>query len=349
LALLRVLVALVRIVGPDLTRLRIPAAADKTRLLRAIERSRDVLGLRRALRIVGLSPSRLAAWRKAAVRCELDDASSCPRSSPQRLTLDEVAAVREMVTAGEFRHVPTGRLAVLAQRLGRVVAAPTTWCRLVRERGWRRPRARVHPKGPREGIRATRPDEIWNIDTTLVRLLDGTRAYVQALIDNYSRRILAWRVSERLEPGATAALLLEAGRHLDGKAAAPMLLVDAGVENLNGAVDELVDAGRLRRVLARVDLTASNSMIEAFWRSLKHGWLFLNRLDTVASVERLVRFYVEEHNSRIPHDALRGRTPDEAYYGTGDDVPAQLEIAGVAARKRRLAVNRAARCAACCV
>jgi hypothetical protein len=43
-----------------------------------------------------------------------------------------------MVTSPEYRHVPTGTLAVLAQRLGTVSASPSTWYRLVRKYGWRR-------------------------------------------------------------------------------------------------------------------------------------------------------------------------------------------------------------------
>jgi transposase InsO family protein len=66
--------------------------------------------------------------------------------------------------------------------------------RLVRQNGWRRPRLRVHPAKPRIGLRTTRADEMWHIDTTVIRLLDGTRAYLRAVIDNFSRRILAWRV-----------------------------------------------------------------------------------------------------------------------------------------------------------
>jgi hypothetical protein len=100
-----------------------------------------------------------------------------------------------MVTSPEYRHVPTGTLAVLAQRLGTVSASPSTWYRLVRKYGWRRPRLRVHPAKPNVGLRTTGADEMWHIDTT-VRLLDGTRAYLHAVIDNFSRRILArleWR------------------------------------------------------------------------------------------------------------------------------------------------------------
>src|SRR4051812_47665000 len=55
-----------------------------------------------------------------------------------------------------------------------------------------RPRQRVHPVKPKVGIRAARANEIWHIDTTVIRLLDGSRVYLRAVIDNFSRRILAW-------------------------------------------------------------------------------------------------------------------------------------------------------------
>ncbi|MEO2015041.1 MAG: hypothetical protein ABGZ53_11795, partial [Fuerstiella sp.] len=93
----------------------------------------------------------------------------------------------DVVTADEYRHVSTGTLARLAQRLGKVFASPTTWYRLVRVHNWRRPRQRVHPAKPTVGIRATRPNEFWHVDTTLIRLLDGSKAYLHAVIDNFSR------------------------------------------------------------------------------------------------------------------------------------------------------------------
>ena len=45
----------------------------------------------------------------------------------------------------------------------------------------RRPRLRLHPRQPREGIRAATPNELWHIDTTVIRLLDGSKAFVQAV------------------------------------------------------------------------------------------------------------------------------------------------------------------------
>ena len=70
-AILRIFFALSCLLQPDLTRLRVPQGCDKARLPRAIDRSRRVLGLRRVLRLMGHSPSRLSAWRRAALACEL--------------------------------------------------------------------------------------------------------------------------------------------------------------------------------------------------------------------------------------------------------------------------------------
>jgi len=251
------------------------------------------------------------------------------------------------VTSPDYRHVPTGTLAILAQRLGKIWASPSTWYRLVRQHGWRRPRLRVHPAKPKIGLRTTRADEMWHIDTTVIRLLDGTRAYLHAVIDNFSRRILAWRVADTFAPVNSVTVLLDASRTAARSDTAPVVLADAGVENVNAQVDELITTGVLRRVLAFTELKFSNSMIEAWWRSLKHQWLFLHPLDSVTTVRRLVAFYDDEHNRVLPHSAFRGQTPDEMYFGTGDAVPADLMVRRATARRTRVEANRSASCETC--
>jgi hypothetical protein len=112
-ALLRVLLAVLRIVQPDFTRLRVPLGADKARLLRAVDRARGVVRLPRLLRLIGLSPSRLAAWRRAAIGCQLDDAPSCPHGTP----------------------MPRDRIAGLARptvHRWRLPGPNPSWCRMAR-------------------------------------------------------------------------------------------------------------------------------------------------------------------------------------------------------------------------
>ena len=338
------LLAVIKISGYSLSQARLPDGKDKNSLLRAIDRGRSILPLRSILRVIRLSPSRYHNWNRKE-QCELDDAPSCPRLSPHQLAADEVEVIHELVTSDEYRHVPTGTLAILAQRLGMVFASVTTWYRLVRDRKWRRPRQRVHPAKPKIGIRASHPNEIWHIDTTLIRLLDGSRAYLHAVIDNFSRRILSWKVTPSFDAGATAEILLTAAKGVDH--GTPTVLVDGGIENFNGPVDELILSGLLHRILAGTEITYSNSMIESWWRVLKHQWLYLNTLDTVRAVENLVAFYVQEHNSRLPHSAFRGQTPDEMYFKTGDSIPEELEAARQEARQARAEANRKQDCDAC--
>jgi transposase InsO family protein len=344
LCLLQLIVVALKVSDFSFDRLRIPENNGKRRLLRAIERVRSHLALRRVLSLIGMSRTRYHAWI-GKQECGLNDRSCCPKSSPQELTQTEVNTIRGMVTSDEFRHVPTGTLARLAQRLSKVFASPTTWYRLVRTHKWRRPRLRVYPAKPKIGIRASRANEVWHVDTTLIRLLDGSRVYLHAVIDNFSRRILAWMIAERFHPAITAQLLLDASKSMTS--GQPMVLVDGGVENFNSAVDEVIESGLLKRVLAQTEITFSNSLIESWWRVLKHQWLYLNTLDTVATVRKLVAFYVEQHNNHLPHSAFRGQTPDEMYFGTGADIPQQLEAAHVAARASRLKANREQRCQLC--
>ena len=167
------------------------------------------------------------------------------------------------------------------------------------------------------------------------------------MIDNFSRRILAWRVADTFAPVNSVTVLLDASRAATPSETTPVVLADAGVENVNAQVDDLITTGVLRRVLAFTELKFSNSMIEAWWRTLKHQWLFLHSLDSVTTVGRLVAFYVDEHNRVLPHSAFRGQTPDEMYFGTGDAVPADLTARAGDARRTRGEANRSASCAIC--
>jgi putative transposase len=99
--------------------------------------------------------------------------------------------------------------------------------------------------------------------------------------------------------------------------------------------------------LAQTEIAFSNSLIESWWRALKHQWLFLNTLDTMRTVEKLVAFYAHEHNRRLPHAAFHGQTPDEMYFGTGDHVPDELKAACQKARRARAETNRQQTCGVC--
>jgi hypothetical protein len=85
-AVLRLTSALLRTSGFRLTGKRLPGGRAKTRILRAVDLAREHLPLRAVLRFLRVSPSRFHAWGRRQQACSLDDQSSCPRTSPSRLT-----------------------------------------------------------------------------------------------------------------------------------------------------------------------------------------------------------------------------------------------------------------------
>ena len=91
--------------------------------------------------------------------------------------------------------------------------------------------------------------------------MGGAKVYIHAVIDNFSRRILAWQADETYDTSTTSKLLIEAAKGLED--VVPKVFMDSGVENLNANVDALVAIGTIQRILAQVDVVFSNSMIES--------------------------------------------------------------------------------------
>jgi hypothetical protein len=80
---------------------------------------------------------------------------------------------------------------------------------------------------------------------------------------------------------------------------------------------------------------------------MKHGWLFLHQLDTFAALEKLIAFYINQHNSVVPHSAFAGQTPYEMDFGHGEQIPVDLAAARSRAREARMKSNRELSCEAC--
>ncbi len=326
---------------------RLPEADSKAMLLRAIKAASRTIGLAIALRAIGLSAARFHGWLRRQRRCELEDQPSCPRITPTKLTARERMTLRHYATNPKLAHVSTSGLARLAKRRGALFASATTWCRMVREGKFRPVLSRLYPAKPKTGIRAKLPGEILHVDLTILRLVDGSRVFIQAVIDNASRYILSHCVATDYGGLRTRELLLEAL----GKAkqtTLPNVFCDSGTENLNSHVDSLVEGERMTRTVAQIDVAFSNSMIEAFFRQLKHSWLFVHRLRTVNVVKKLTQKYIDDHNELIPHSALSGATPAEAFHGNwSEHDQSKLDDRGRAARNARMKENRDAQCGQC--
>ena len=336
--------------GFRLQYIRIASADLKEKLLDAIAKTVAVLSLKEALETIGLSMARYRSWSKRKIQCRLSDEVSCPKLTPTKITTKERRIIGSLVTSKKYIHFSIPSLALFAKRRGLVFASLTVWYRTVREFSLRRPGIGVYPDKPKIGIRAAAPNQIWHLDQSLLRLKNGTKVFIRAVVDNFSRCVLSWQVTDGYGGKLTKALIEDACRHatVSKYHSVPNLLVDSGTENLNRHVDTLVKTGLIKRTIEQIDISFSNSMIESFFRTIKHRWLFMLSLDDIECIRKYVGEFIEDYNTLIPHSALRGATPLEMYFGNW--LPAQmdeLERAEEQAREERRIANLSSACGFC--
>jgi len=233
-------------------------------------------------------------------------------------------------------------------RQGIVFASSSTWGKLIKERGWIRPKKRLYPEKPKIGIRADSPNGIWHIDSSVIRLVDGTKAYIQAIIDNYSRYIVAWKIASSISGLSTKSLLKEAFRRTENLSYPIEIISDGGPENDNQEVRSLEEDLAIKLTLAQIDIEPSNSMIEYFFKILKHRYLFLKSLENISVITQHSEFFIDQHNNVIPQQVLRGATPAEIYFGTWNkEKENQLVTNHLKARKTRMQYHRNLSCRIC--
>ena len=200
-------------------------------------------------------------------------------------------------------------------------------------------------------IRSSAPNQFRHLDQTILRLGDGSKAFVQCIIDNYSRYVLAWKVSKDYGGVRTKELLetaLAKAQSL-GLNVKPNVLVDSGGENVNEVVIEgLVKSDMISMTIAQIDIEQSNAMVEMLFHRMKHFYLYMIVLSNFESLVKGADFYLHESNTCIPHSALKGATPEEVITGKWtEDRITELKEKITAARKLRLETNRAVRCTPC--
>ena len=169
------------------------------------------------------------------------------------------------------------------------------------------PEHRIYPYLLRN-LAIERPDHVWSTDITYVPLPSGFM-YLAAIIDWYSRYVLAWRLSNTLDGSFCLELLdeaLSAGRP-------EVFNTDQGVQFTAGAW-----AGRLESVGVAVSMDGrgrclDNVFVERLWRSVKYEDVYIRGYETAAELERGLRAYFEFYRYQRLHMALDYQTPWEVY------------------------------------
>jgi len=161
------------------------------------------------------------------------------------------------------------------------------------------------------GLVIDRPNQVWCADITYIPMAKGF-VYLVAVMDWFSRRVLAWRVSITLETD----FCVEALRDAMNRHGQPEIFnTDQGVQFTSAAF-----LGELETLGVRISMDGKgrfldNIFIERLWRSLKYEEVFLKAYGSVPEARIGIGDWLAFYNDERPHQALDYRTPTAVFHG----------------------------------
>jgi len=161
-----------------------------------------------------------------------------------------------------------------------------------------------------KGLLIERPNQVWGVDITYIRLLKGF-AYLVAILDWFSRYVLAWRLSNSLE----TRFCIEALEAALEKGKPEIFNSDQGCQ-----FTSLEFTGQLLKKEIAISMDSrgrafDNIFVERLWRSVKYEEVYLKGYQTMTEAEKGLRNYFNFYNQERFHQALDYRTPQEVYGG----------------------------------
>ncbi len=196
------------------------------------------------------------------------------------------------------------------------------------------PEHKVYPYLLR-GVLVTRPNQVWSTDITYIRLARGF-AYLVAVIDWYSRRVLSWRISNSMEAEFCVDCLEETLRR-HGKP--EIFNSDQGSQFTSDAFTGVLKRGGIAISMDGRGRAFDNIFVERLWRNVKYEDVYLKGYTTMIELTVGLAEYFTFYNSERPHQSLGHKTPDVVYrtaMGGGavivDKYPREVDVTRVPLR-----------------
>jgi putative transposase len=160
------------------------------------------------------------------------------------------------------------------------------------------------------GLKVERANQVWAMDITYIPMARGF-VYLAAVVDWFSRRVLAWRLSITMEAGFCVEALEEAfARH--GKP--EIFNTDQGSQFTSQAFTGALIGADIAISMDGKGSWRDNVFVERLWRTIKYEEVYLRAYDSVSEARASIGRYLGFYNLRRPHSSLDRQTPDEAYF-----------------------------------
>ena len=191
---------------------------------------------------------------------------------------------------------------------------------------YRRPRTTKPEPGHKiypyllRGLEIVRANQVWATDITYIPMAKGF-VYLAVVLDWFSRRVLAWRVSITME----ASFCIETLEDALAKHGKPDIFnTDQGSQFTCEAFTDVLHKHEIKISMDGKGAWRDNVFIERLWRTVKYEEVYLRAYDSVSDARACIGRYLDLYNRRRPHSSLDDMTPDQAYFGSQRMLPVRL-------------------------
>ena len=155
-----------------------------------------------------------------------------------------------------------------------------------------------------------RPNQAWAMDITYIPMARGF-VYLAAVVDWFSRRVLAWRLSISM----TVDFCVEAVEEALAKHGKPEIFnTDQGSQFTSIAFTGLLSSNGIAISMDGKGSWRDNVFVERIWRSVKYEEVYLRAYESVSEARASIGRYLAFYNGKRPHSKLDRQTPDQVYF-----------------------------------
>lgn len=170
------------------------------------------------------------------------------------------------------------------------------------------PEHRIYPYLLR-GVAVVRPNQVWSTDITYIRLERGF-AYLVAIIDWYSRKVLSWRLSNSMDAAFCVDCLEEA---LEAHGRPEVFNSDQGSQFTSIAFTDVLKREGVTISMDGRGRALDNIFVERLWRSVKYEDVYLKGYGNMCELTLGLTEYFTLYNRERPHQSLANQTPAQVY------------------------------------
>jgi hypothetical protein len=226
---------------------------------------------------------------------------------PNQLTIKEQQLLIKTSNDRKLGHLSIKQLQLHAFRNNIIHCHYDTWRKYIHNFNPNRILIKVkRNKTSQKSLNITKPNEVWHIDITYFKGINGSHIYLQVILDSYTRSVISWIVSDNKNSNMTLDNIKKAT--INSKPT--FLFCDGGGENISLNVSDLLRSKNITRIVTSGKTKRLNARIEAFFNIIKNRYLNKHKSFTLSSLEDKFKIVVKLYNNS-PSTHFNGATPSE--------------------------------------